>query len=216
MVVRMNNFATRARRRSVAGLVTLTAAGLGASGAGMLSASSPPTSTTVPEGPPPIAVEELTRIDENTLVRGEFTDDMSASFRIGYEGTDPMTIDVPNLSRMAVARITIQPGARFPWHTHPGPVLVTVTQGELVYVMADDCVERSYAAGTGFVDHGHGMIHAAMNPTDGETVVIATFLEVTADGPLTITDGVTGPADDCGLAPTGTSGARRVGADEPV
>ena len=101
---------------------------------------------------------------------------------------------------MAVARITIQPGARFPWHTHPGPVLVTVVSGEIIYVMADDCVQRSYVAGTGFVDHGHGMIHSAMNPTDGETVIIATFLEATADGPLTITEGIAGPADDCGLA----------------
>ena len=107
---------------------------------------------------------------------------------------------------MAVARITIQPGARFPWHTHPGPVLVTVVSGEITYVMADDCVQRSLLAGTGFVDHGHGMIHSAMNPTDGETVIIATFLEATADGPLTITEGIAGPADDCGL----TAGLRRV------
>ena len=82
-------------------------------------------------------------------MRGEFTDDMSASFTIGYEGAERVTVDVPDLSRMAVARITIQPGARFPWHTHPGPVLVTVVSGEITYVMADDCVQRAYVAGTG-------------------------------------------------------------------
>ena len=89
---------------------------------------------------PPIAVEELTRIDEETLVRGAVTDNVTASIRIAYEGMDELVIDMPDLSHIAVARITVQPGAQFPWHSHPGPVLVTVTQGELVYVMADDCM----------------------------------------------------------------------------
>lgn len=148
---------------------------------------------------PPIAVEELTRIDEDTLARGAVTDNVTATLRIAYEGMDELVLDMPDLSHVAVARITVQPGAQFPWHTHPGPVLVTVVQGELVYVMANDCMEHAYPAGTAFVDPGRGMVHTAFNPTDVETVFLATFTEVTADGPLTITEGITEPADNCGL-----------------
>ncbi len=161
-------------------------------------ASTPPTEPPIP----PIAVEEFTRIDAETLVRGNVTDNVTASFTIGHEGMDPIVLDLASLSNVAVARFTVQPGAQFPWHSHPGPVIVTVTQGELVYVMADDCSEHSYPAGTAFVDPGRGMIHSAYNPTDAETVIVATFTEVPADGPLSITEGITAPADNCALATT--------------
>ena len=124
-------------------LAVLAVVGFGASlGPIATSASTPPTEPPVP----PIAVEELTRIDEDTLVRGNVTDDVTASFTISHEGMEPIVIDLASLSNVAVARFTVQPGAQFPWHTHPGPVIVTVTQGELVYVMADGCSEHSYAS----------------------------------------------------------------------
>lgn len=85
------------------------------------------------------------------------------------------------------------------WHTHAGSVIVSVVEGELVYVMQTDCSEHSYAAGTAFLDPGHGEVHSAYNPTDAPTVIVATFLEAPADGPLVITDGVTAPADNCGM-----------------
>ncbi len=180
-------------------LAVLAVVGFGASlGPIAAAASTPPTEPPVP----PIAVEELTRIDEDTLVRGNVTDDVTASFTISHEGMEPIVIDLASLSNIAVARFTVQPGAQFPWHTHPGPVIVTVTQGELIYVMADGCSEHSYVAGTAFVDPGRGMVHSAYNPTDGETIIVATFTEVPADGPLSITEGITAPADNCGLPTT--------------
>jgi quercetin dioxygenase-like cupin family protein len=102
-------------------------------------------------------------------------------------------LHVPDLSRAVVARITVQPGAQFPWHTHPGLVMVNVAQGELVYVEAGDCVQRTYPAGTAFLDPGHGHTHTAFNRTSGVTVLYATFFEVPAQGPLTITEGVEAP-----------------------
>jgi quercetin dioxygenase-like cupin family protein len=141
------------------------------------------------EPPPPIAVELLTP-------RSTFTDDIDFKLRYTFEGSSPEILNVRHPSRTVVARITVQPGAQFPWHTHAGPVFVNVAQGELVYVQANDCVERSYPMGTAFVDPGRGNVHTAFNPTDGETVVIATFFEVTETGPLTITEGVV-PPDDC-------------------
>jgi hypothetical protein len=94
--------------------------------------------------------------------------------------------------------ILVQPGAQFPWHQHAGPVIVTVAAGELVYVEADDCVHRSYPAGTVFVDPGNST-HSAFNPTSGVTRLIATFFDVAATGPLTLTQGV--EPGDCVLLP---------------
>lgn len=100
-------------------------------------------------------------------------------------------------------KITVQPGARFPWHTHPGPVLVAVTAGELTYVYADDCVQRPYPAGSAFVDPGFDNVHMAFNPgTEDEAVLIATFLGAPPEGALTLpVDAAEGEALDakCGL-----------------
>jgi quercetin dioxygenase-like cupin family protein len=143
---------------------------------------------------PPIAVELLTE-------RHEFTDDIAAQIRLKPEGRSRHVVNF-DPSKMVVAKITVQPGARFPWHTHPGPVLVAVTQGDLVYAYGDDCVERNYPARTALVDPGNN-VHYAFNPTGGETVLIATFLGVPAEGLLTIpVDAATATALDakCGVA----------------
>jgi len=141
--------------------------------------------------PPPILIELLTP-------RSLFTDDVRGQFRIKLEGEQRTTVVnmLPDASRTVVAKITVQPGAQFPWHTHSGPVIVNVAQGELVYVEASDCIERPYPAGTAFADPGHGHVHTAFNRIGSVPVVVyATFFEVPAQGPLTITEGVETPAD---------------------
>ena len=51
------------------------------------------------------------------------------------------------------------------WHTHPGPVFITVTKGELTYYELDDpCTPHVVTAGHGFVDSGDG--HVVLNTTD--------------------------------------------------
>ncbi len=136
--------------------------------------------------PPPIGTEILSS-------RAQFTDDVNLTLRVDLEDkaaesrpAKPFKIDVTEPSRTVVVRITVQPGAQFPWHTHPGPVIANVTEGELVYVNANDCVHRPYAAGTVFIDPGRRNVHTAFNPTDEPTVVLATFFEAPAEGPLTI------------------------------
>jgi quercetin dioxygenase-like cupin family protein len=84
-------------------------------------------------------------------------------------------------------RITVDEGARINWHTHPGPVIVTVQAGELTYVNADDCVHRKYRAGTVFLDPGQGNVHAAYNSFAGETILVATFLGVEEDATVPTT-----------------------------
>lgn len=131
---------------------------------------------------PPIAVELLT-----PRTGGIFTDDVDIQFRFKLSGQPRVVINSQEPSQTITARITVQPGAQFPWHTHPGPVVVNVAEGELVYVQASDCVARPYLAGTAFIDPGRGTVHTAYNPAEsGATVLVATFFEVPETGPLTI------------------------------
>ena len=135
--------------------------------------------STAQEPPPPIATEFLTD-------RAVFTDNVDLKIRTKLDGRATRVVNTKDPSRTVVARFTVQPGAQFPWHTHRGPVVVNVVQGELVYVGAEDCVQRLYPAGTAFVDPGHGHVHSAFNPTDEETVFVATFFGAPAEGPLLI------------------------------
>ncbi len=166
-------------------LAILTAASVAVTGVpvAVVASSDPP--------PPPIGVELLTP-------RSEFTDDVRIGIKVRLDDHPTRHLNMRHPSRTVVARITVQPGAHFPWHTHPGPVLVNVSEGELTYVQASDCVEREYPAGTAFVDPGRGNVHTASNPSDEVRVLLATFFEVPAEGPLTITEGVV-PPDDCNV-----------------
>ena len=156
-----------------AGLLVLAAVAMLALGTGASQAQA---------DPPPIGGEELTNEGGH-----EFTDDVRAQVRAKPDGRPMGVANLRDASNLAVLRITIQPGAQFPWHTHPGPVLVAVTEGgngdAFTFVFADDCVERNYAVGEAFVDLGQD-VHTAYNPNEDPTVVIATFLG--ADGPLTV------------------------------
>jgi len=173
--------ATMSRARSmISGIAAATAVALG-----LVAVDFTPLRAQAP--PPPIQVEPLTP-------RSLFTDDVRGQFRIKLEGHGTNVVNMHDPSRSVVARITVQPGAQFPWHTHHGPVIVNIAQGELVYVEASDCIERPYPAGTAFVDPGYD-VHTAFNRTGGVTVLYATFFEVPAKGPLTITEGVEAPAD---------------------
>lgn len=142
--------------------------------------------------PPPISVEPLT-------TRTVFTDDVAAKFRVKLDGHETEVRSSQAPLRTVTAKLTVQPGAVFPWHTHPGPVLVSVTDGELVYLPASDCVSRPYPAGTAFVDPGRGIVHTAYNRGAVPTIAIATFFDVGESGPLSITEGITAP-DDCSPA----------------
>ena len=127
--------------------------------------------------------------------RSELPDPVAGQLRIKEPGGGTNVINMSNLSKVVTAKITVQPGTTFPWHTHAGPVLVTIVQGELVYISSEGCTERTYGPGQAFVDSGHGHVHSATNRTAGETIFYATFLQVAATGPLTLTDGVSPP--DC-------------------
>ena len=123
--------------------------------------------------PTPVAVEVLTP-------RAAFTDQASMQIRLKAHGHETNVIKVSDLSNIVTTKVTVQPGAQIPWHTHPGPVFVTIAQGELTYISSEGCTSKRYPAGTAFVDPGHGHVHTAVNTGDSETVFTATFFEAPA------------------------------------
>jgi quercetin dioxygenase-like cupin family protein len=171
----------QSRRRfaaTAAGLLTL-AAGMAALAGGASGAQA-----SVP-APAPIAVEVLSR-------HAAFQDDVSIQVQRKLPGQGADVLNLKDAGHVVMARIVIQPGAAFPWHTHPGPAIATVTQGELVYQQASDCIERTYGEQEAFVDPGN-KVHTAWNPGGAETVVVVTFLAVPVNpdgtgGAVTIPD----------------------------
>jgi hypothetical protein len=84
------------------------------------------------------------------------------------------------------------PGGSTGWHTHPGPVFITVTVGTLTFYNHDDpsCTPHVVTAGQGYVDSGHGHIgrNESNNPAQDISVIIAPVGgafrgELTAPGP---------------------------------
>jgi quercetin dioxygenase-like cupin family protein len=139
---------------------------------GLITRSVLPSAAQTP--PPPIGVEFLTD-------RAVFPDESDADPLLDDDGDRIGVVRTRDPSRTVTARYTVQAGAQFPWHTHAGPVLVTIVEGTLVYVGAEDCNELEYPAGTAFFDLGHGHVHSAYNPSETEeTVFVATFFEAPA------------------------------------
>src|SRR4249919_2795933 len=80
-----------------------------------------------PTTPTPVAVEVLTP-------RAAFTDDVAMQTRLKLAGHGTDVIKSADASRVVTTQVTVQPGAQIPWHTHHGPVFVTIAEGELTYV----------------------------------------------------------------------------------
>jgi hypothetical protein len=90
----------------------------------------------------------------------------------------PEQLPDPNAD-VFVQHARLGPGTATGWHTHPGPVIVTVVSGSLTYEDAadanlsganngqDTCRHRPYIAGQGFTDPGYGHVHRAVAGPSG-------------------------------------------------
>jgi redox-sensitive bicupin YhaK (pirin superfamily) len=79
-----------------------------------------------------------------------------------------------------VQHARLGPNAATPWHTHPGPAIVTVVSGALTYQDAarhqGECRAVRYPAGTGFVDSGFGHVHRAFTESEGADFYVTYIL----------------------------------------
>lgn len=78
----------------------------------------------------------------------------------------PTKVNIPDIVklqtygdlRVLTQELTIHPGGNTGWHSHPGPVLVTVKSGIFRY-QETDCSFVDYPAGQTILDPGNGHIH---------------------------------------------------------
>ena len=78
---------------------------------------------------------------------------------------------------VATQVITFQPGGQSGWHSHPGPVLISVVAGTMTFYEADDptCTPIVRVAGEGFLDTG-AHAHIARNETTEPAMNVVTYL----------------------------------------
>jgi quercetin dioxygenase-like cupin family protein len=153
----------KATRKSAALLVTGTialAGALGAAGAALAT--------------PPAGIESAP-----ILARGVFPERVDLSFKLrATHGRD--VIHVKDAAQTVVQQIRLAAGGHTGWHSHHGPVVVVVQQGELTFVENENgtCVERTYSAGQAFVDPGGGHVHLARATGTATTELWATYFDV--------------------------------------
>ncbi|MEX1265032.1 MAG: hypothetical protein WEE66_14055 [Actinomycetota bacterium] len=92
--------------------------------------------------------------------------------------TDELKLKTRDDIDVVTQSITIAPGGHTGWHSHPGPVIVTIAAGTMTFYDADDpaCSPGTYNTGDTFVDHGSGHIHIARNEGSTNLVLYATYL----------------------------------------
>lgn len=92
--------------------------------------------------------------------------------------TDQLKLDVRDEVDIVTQTITIAPGGGTGWHSHPGPVFVTITAGAMSFYDSDDpaCTPVVYDTGDTFIDEGLGHVHIARNEGATDLVLYATYL----------------------------------------
>jgi len=109
------------------------------------------------------------------IARGTYPEFKVKSTRHGdvdFQAISRTTMDV------VVRRHAYAPGGYTGWHSHPGPVLITVTKGELTFYEYDDgeCNKVVLRAGRsfqpGYVDSGHGHFVRNESGEDAEDVSV--------------------------------------------
>jgi hypothetical protein len=93
-------------------------------------------------------------------------------------GEDNWKVDVkakPALD-VAVQSIVFQPGGQSGWHSHPGPVFISVVSGTMTFYESDDpdCEPIVRNAGEGYLDTGEHA-HIARNETAAPATNVVTY-----------------------------------------
>lgn len=97
-------------------------------------------------------------------------------------GTWDVYLKTKASSDVYVTRNAIAVGGQSGWHRHPGPSLITVTDGEIVAYDSHNplCTPKVYKAGEGFIDSGdHAHLLRNESGAPAETVAVQ-FLPVGA------------------------------------
>jgi len=92
--------------------------------------------------------------------------------RDALDGWD-VKIEAKNGLKVATQTITFQPGGQSGWHTHPGPVFISVKEGTMTFY-DENCHATVRMAGEGFLDTGSDA-HLARNESDAPATNVVTY-----------------------------------------
>jgi quercetin dioxygenase-like cupin family protein len=108
---------------------------------------------------------------------------------------DGVEIATRGASDAGIVRITVAPGGDGGWHSHSGPVLVTVTKGTATFYDGDDpdCTPHQLGQGQGLVEHP-GHVHLTTNE-GSEPLELYAVSVVPAGADVSL------PAEDPGTCP---------------
>ena len=113
-------------------------------------------------------------VQPTLLARGSYED-----FKVKSVPDSPVDFQVKAKSPVdiVVRKHDYAVGSHTGWHSHPGPVFITVTQGTLTYYLYDDptCTPHTVSAPGGFVDdaRGHMVRNESGQPAQDVSVIIA-------------------------------------------
>ena len=121
-----------------------------------------------------IVASPASGVTPTLLARGtyeEFTESSIKDSPVEFRTKTKSPIDV------VIRRHDYAIGSHTGWHSHPGPVFITVTSGQLTYYLYDDpeCTPHVVSAGQGFVDDGRGHIvrNESGQPAQDVSVIVA-------------------------------------------
>ena len=104
------------------------------------------------------------------LARGTYEPFAVETEEVAFEAKAKAPLDI------VVRQHDYLPGGTTGWHSHPGPVFITVKTGQLTFYELDDptCSPKVVKAGEGYVDSGHG--HIARNETSEIAIDVSVIL----------------------------------------
>ncbi|HUP45265.1 MAG TPA: cupin domain-containing protein [Thermoanaerobaculia bacterium] len=97
------------------------------------------------------------------------------SFKVKRKAVDGWEVEVEAKQGLKIATqtITFQPGGQSGWHTHPGPVFISVKEGTMTFY-DENCGATVRMAGEGFLDTGDHP-HLARNETGSPATNVVTY-----------------------------------------
>jgi quercetin dioxygenase-like cupin family protein len=132
--------------------------------------------------------QEDSQVDEPESFNAEvlaphatFPQDVGAAFGVSFEDGTEDSVFVEEPSTILMLKLTWEPGGNTGWHTHPGPVVVNLVEGEVTIVHEEDCSEEMYSGGDAFVDTGKH-IEVARNPSESDQAVAYALFFGVPDG----------------------------------